>query len=240
MSIKLGVNIDHVATVREARKEGFPDLVSAARLALAAGADFIVVHLRSDRRHINDADIEILCKTFPKKIHMECAATKEMEKVALKYKPHSVCLVPEAPGELTTQGGLNLNKKNFENIKKMTANLKKAGIAVSLFVNPKAEDIRLSKKAGVKMIELCTADYSKAKNMKEEASLLEDLALSTLLGRELNLEVHSGHGLDYRQAQAVAQLDGMQSLNIGFSIIARSIFTGLGAAVMEMKEFINK
>ncbi|MGB2579943.1 pyridoxine 5-phosphate synthase [Elusimicrobium simillimum] len=239
MTVKLGVNIDHVATLRQARGVGYPKPEEAARVALGMGAEFIVVHLRSDRRHIQDKDIEILCKKYPGKIHMECAATDEMMKIALKYKPASVCLVPEFPGEKTTQGGLNLSPKNLANITKITQALQKKKIAVSLFVNPAAKDIRAAHNTGAKIVELCTADYSEAKNKKEQKKLLEELSVSTILAHELGLEVHSGHGLDYENVQAVSDIEGMQCLNIGFSIVAKSVYVGLSAAISEMLNLIS-
>ncbi|ACC98870.1 Putative pyridoxine 5 phosphate synthase [Elusimicrobium minutum Pei191] len=240
MTVKLGVNIDHVATLRSARGADFPDPLTAAKVCLGMGAEFIVVHLRGDRRHIKDKDIENLCKTYPGKIHLECAATKEMQDIALKYKPASVCLVPEFKGELTTRGGLNLNKKNFENISKITTNLQAKGIKVSLFINPAAEEVRLAKKTGAQIIELCTGPYSEAKTKKQQYKELEDLAMSSILGAELGLEVHSGHGLNYENVVPVANLEAMECLNIGFAIIAKSVFTGLAAAVMEMQEAVKE
>jgi len=234
--MKLGLNIDHIATLRNARGAGYPKLEDAARVALGMGAESIVTHLRHDRRHIKDADVKLLCKKFPRRVHLECAATPEMEKIALKYKPASVCLVPEFEGEKTTRGGLNLNAANTAKIKKITKNLQSKKIKVSLFINPAADDVRTAKNIGADIVELCTAAYSEAKNKKEKAARLEDLAISAILARELGLEVHAGHGLNYSDVRPVARLDGMECLNIGFSIIAKSIFTGLSAAVAEMVE----
>jgi len=234
--MKLGLNIDHVATLRNARGAGYPKMEDAARVALGMGAESIVIHLRRDRRHVKDEDVEILCKKFPGRVHLECAATSEMERAALKYKPASVCLVPEFEGEKTTRGGLNLNAANTAKIKKITKNLQSKKIKVSLFINPAADDVRTTKNIGADIVEFCTAQYSEAKNKKEKAARLEDLAVCSILARELGLEVHAGHGLDYSDAKPVAQLDGMECLNIGFSIIAKSIFVGLSAAVAEMVE----
>ncbi|MDR0292002.1 MAG: pyridoxine 5'-phosphate synthase [Elusimicrobium sp.] len=239
MTVKLGLNIDHVATLRNARGGTEPKLEDAARAALGMGAESIVIHLRHDRRHIKDADVEKLCKLFPGRIHLECAATAEMERIALKYKPASVCLVPEFEGERTTRGGLNLNASNTARIKKITNNLRKANIAVSLFINPAAADARAAKNIGADIVELCTAKYSEAKNKKESAALLEDLAVCSILARELGLEVHAGHGLDYSNAAAVANLDGMECLNIGFAIIAKSVFIGLAGALLEMTDAVK-
>ena len=238
--MKLGLNIDHVATLRNARGGETPKPEDAARVALGMGAESIVIHLRSDRRHIKDADVSNLCKKFKGRIHLECAATAEMERVALKYKPASVCLVPEFEGERTTRGGLKLNAAAAANIKKITKNLHKKNIAVSLFIDPRADDVRAAKNTGADIVELCTAKYSEAKNKKEKSALLEDLAVSSILARELGLEVHAGHGLGYNDAAAVAALDGMECLNIGFSIMAKAIFTGLAGAVLEMIEIISE
>ncbi|MCL2887732.1 MAG: pyridoxine 5'-phosphate synthase [Elusimicrobia bacterium] len=238
--VKLGLNIDHVATLRNARGGVEPKLEDAARVALGMGVESIVTHLRHDRRHIKDADVERLCKLFPGRIHLECAATPEMERVAIKYKPASVCLVPEFEGERTTRGGLNLNAANTSRIKKIIANLHKQNIAVSLFINPVAADVRTAKNTGADIVELCTAQYSEAKNKKEQAALLEDLAVCSILARELGLKVHAGHGLGYSNAAAVAGLDGMECLNIGFAVIAKSVFIGLAGAVLEMLELIRK
>lgn len=235
MSLKLGVNIDHVATLRQARREAFPDPVDAAAVCLSTGADYIVVHLRKDQRHINEKDLARLCKNFPGKIHLECSYTPEMERAALKYKPFSVCIVPEEPGEVTTQGGLKFSPKVNKKIFQMIEALHKKKIRVSLFVSPTAADIRAAARLGADIVELCTRDYSEATTPKKAQKLLQDLALSTLLAKELGLEVHAGHGLDYHNVLAVADIGGMACMNIGFSIITRSLFAGLPTAVSEMK-----
>ncbi|MBE6421161.1 MAG: pyridoxine 5'-phosphate synthase [Elusimicrobium sp.] len=235
MSLKLGVNIDHVATLRQARRTPYPDPVDAASLCLSTGADYIVVHLRKDARHINEKDVSRLCKTFPGKIHLECSYTPELEKAALKHKPFSVCIVPEEPGEVTTTGGLKFTPKVTKRLMQMIENLHKKKILVSLFVSPVAADIRTAAKLGADIVELCTRDYSEATTSKKAQKCLQDLALSTLLANELGLEVHAGHGLDYHNVLAVADIGGMTCMNIGFSIITRSLFAGLPTAVSEMK-----
>lgn len=236
--MQLGVNIDHSATLRNARG-GAPDITQVAGAALAMGADYIVIHLRGDQRHIKEEDVKNLCKKFPKKIHLECAATKFAQNAALKYKPYSVCIVPEAPGEVTTQGGLKFTAATEKNIKSMCAALKKEGIQISMFVDPKAADLRAAKRLGADIVELSTKDYAEAMTRTMRYMCLEDLALSTVLGKELGLEVHSGHGLDYKNVCPIAEIDGMDCLNIGFSIMARSLLVGVTTAVMEMKELIN-
>lgn len=235
MTIKLGVNIDHIATLRQARRAPYPDPVDAAAVCLSTGADYVVVHLRKDERHIQEKDVARLCKIFPGKIHLECSTAVQMEKVALKYKPFSVCIVPEEPGEVTTTGGLKFTPKTKKRLLEMINHLHKKHILVSLFISPVAADIRTAAKLGADIIELCTRDYSEAKNAKQAQKLLQDLALATLLGNELGLEVHAGHGLDYHNVLAVADLGGVRCMNIGFSIITRSLFAGLPTAVSEMK-----
>lgn len=238
MTLKLGVNIDHIATLRQARRAPYPDPVDAAAVCLDTGADYIVVHLRKDQRHINEKDVARLCKTFPQQIHLECSYTPEMEKAALKYKPFSVCIVPEEAGEITTTGGLKFTPKVQKRLMEMIEKLHKKKILVSLFVSPAATDIRTAAKLGADIVELCTRDYSEAVTAKASRKLLQDLALSTLLAKELGLEVHAGHGLDYHNVLAVADIGGIACMNIGFSIITRSVFAGLPAAVSEMKELL--
>lgn len=235
MSLKLGVNIDHIATLRQARRAPYPDPVDAAAVCLSTGADFIVVHLRKDARHIQEKDLALLCKIFPGKIHLECSCTEQMEKAALKYKPHSVCIVPEEPGEVTTTGGLKFTPKTTRRIAQMIEHLHKKHILVSLFVSPVAADIRTAAKLGADIVELCTRDYSEATSAKQSQKLLQELALAVLLANELGLEVHAGHGLDYHNVLAVADLGGISCMNIGFAIITRSLFAGLPTAVNEMK-----
>ena len=240
MNIQLGVNIDHIATLRQARGENYPDTLEAAKTLLALGADYIVIHVRRDRRHIQETDLQKLCRVFAKQIHLEMAPSQEMMDLAVKYKPASVCLVPEYPNELTTSGGLKLDDMNKEELKQNIARLKKAGIRVSLFIDPEANAVRTAYKLGADIIELCTKDYSKAKTQKQAQTLLNEISLCALLGRELNLEVHSGHGLNYENVRDIALIDAMQCLNIGFSIIARSVFVGLPQALLEMRNLLYR
>lgn len=238
MSLKLGVNIDHVATLRQARRAPYPDPLDAGAIALCAGADFIVVHLRKDQRHINLKDVAALCKMFPKQIHLECSASDFGLAAALKYKPYSVCIVPELPGEVTTTGGLKFTPALQKRLRGMIEKLHKKHIRVSLFVDPVAADLRIAAKLGADVVELCTAAYSEAKTQKQSLKLVQELALSALLAQELGLEVHAGHGLDYHNVLAVADVGGIKCMNIGFAIITRSLFTGLPAAVEEMKNLL--
>lgn len=237
--MQLGVNIDHIATLRNAREASAPDILQAARTVLGAGADYIVVHLRGDQRHIKDADLAALCREFPGKIHLESACNKTMLKTALKYRPFCVCIVPEYEGEVTTQGGLKFTPKTEKEIAAMTAALKKEGIKVSLFIDPVAMSVRKAARMKADIVELCTKAYSEAVSYPDISKTVEDLEMSSILASELALEVHSGHGLNYQNVLPVVQMNGMQCLNIGFSIIARSVFTGLPTAILEMKEIIN-
>lgn len=238
MSLKLGVNIDHVATLRQARRAAYPDPLDAAAICLASGADFIVVHLRKDQRHINEKDVAQLCKLFPGKIHVECSATDYAEKVVLKCKPRSVCIVPELPGEVTTTGGLKFTPAAQKRIFKMIEKLHKKHILVSLFVDPVAADLRIAARLGADIVELCTCAYSEAKTAKQSQRLVQELALSALLAQELGMKVHAGHGLDYHNVLAVADVGGITCMNIGFAIITRALFAGLPSAVEEMKNLL--
>lgn len=238
MTLKLGVNIDHVATLRQARRASYPDPLAAAELCLCVGADYIVIHVRADERHMGEKDLARLCKAYRKYIHLECNSSEQMQKLALKHKPYSVCIVPELPGEVTTTGGLNFSAKNFDRIRQMTEALQKKGILVSLFIDPTADSVRAAAKCGADIVELCTKDYGEAKNKKTQAKLLRELALAALLAKELGLEVHAGHGLDYENVLPVADLCGVSCMNIGFSIISRAVLGGLPGAVCAMKELL--
>ncbi len=236
--IKLGVNIDHVATLREARKEKNPDTVEAARVVYTSGGDMVVMHLRQDRRHIQDSDLERVRKEVKGMIHLEMAAVPEMEKIALKVRPDSVCLVPEGPNEVTTQGGMQLTGKQA-GLEKIIRNLSGAGIEVSVFADPEPGAIRAAHNMGADAIELCTSAYSQAWGKKLQAKELERLQLAGFLVKELEMELHAGHGLDYYNVVPVARIEGMDCLNIGYSIISRSMFVGLKTAVGEMKRLIQ-
>lgn len=237
-NLKLGVNIDHVATLRQARRDMDPDPVAAAQVARQAGADMIVCHLRADRRHIQDDDLIRLCK-MKGDTHVEMADTAEMVNIALKAKPSSVCIVPESPKEVTTEGGLNLANGASKNLAKTIAKLKKAGIEVSLFIDPEAASVRAAKALGADTVELCTTAYTKAEGKAKQRAELERLELAGYLAYEMGLNLHAGHGLDYHNVQAVARIPHISALNIGFSIIARSVFVGLKSAVSEMKRLVS-
>ncbi|MGC8866654.1 MAG: pyridoxine 5'-phosphate synthase [Elusimicrobiales bacterium] len=240
MAVKLGVNIDHIATLRQARKDINPDPVEAARVAISSGADMIVMHIRGDRRHIQEHDLERMRKEVKCVVHLEMAATSEMLEIALRYLPDSVCIVPEKAGEVTTEGGLNLKDKTMvKEIENIIKALSDKGIEVSLFLNPEADDIRTAYKLGADVIELCTKVYAESWGKKNQAKELEKLQLAGYLVKELNMGLHAGHGLDYYNVRAVAKISGMDCLNIGFSIISRAVFVGLRNAVMQMKELIS-
>jgi pyridoxine 5-phosphate synthase len=234
--VKLGVNIDHIATLRQARRDMDPDPAAAAQVARQAGADMIVCHLRADRRHIQDEDLFKLCK-MRGETHLEISSDPAMVAVALKAKPGSVCLVPERPKEITTEGGLNL-KSSGKELAKAVQRLKAAGIEVSLFIDPEAVSVRMARSLGADTVELCTTAYAEAEGKNAQRLELERLELAGYLACEMGLGLHAGHGLDYHNARAVARIPHIGALNIGFSIISRSVFVGLKAAVAEMKRLV--
>ncbi|MEI7481325.1 MAG: pyridoxine 5'-phosphate synthase [Elusimicrobiota bacterium] len=237
-NIKLGVNIDHIATLRNARNEKNPDTVEAARVVLSSGGDMVVMHLRGDRRHIKDSDLERVRQEVKGILHLEMAATAEMEKIALRVRPDSVCIVPESAHELTTQGGLKMTGK-LSDLEKITRNLSKSGIEVSLFVDPEPQVIRAAHNIGADSIELCTSAYSESWGKKLQAKELEKLQLASFLVKELKMGLHAGHGLDYYNVVAVARIEGMDYLNIGYSIISKAVFVGLKNSVAEMKRLMQ-
>ncbi|MBU2573157.1 MAG: pyridoxine 5'-phosphate synthase [Elusimicrobia bacterium] len=237
-NVKLGVNIDHIATLRQARKEKNPDTVEAARVVLSSGGDMVVMHLRGDRRHVQESDVERVRQDVKGLLHLEMAATPEMEKLALQFQPDSVCIVPELPDEVTTQGGLKVGGK-LDGLEKIIRNLSESGIEVSLFVDPEPQFIRNARNLGADSIELCTSKYSESWGKKLQAKELERLELAACLVKELNMRLHAGHGLDYYNVVPVARIEGMDYLNIGFSIISRAMFVGLKSAVADMKRLIQ-
>ena len=236
-AVKLGVNIDHVATLRQARRDVVPDPVAAALVCRQAGADMIVAHLRQDRRHMQDADIFKLC-AMRGATHLEISIDPKIVGIALKAKPCSVCLVPESDREVTTQGGLDL-RRQARPVGRAVERLKAAGIEVSLFIDPEAEQVRRAKALGADTVELCTSAYAGAQGKKRAAAQLERLALAGYLAGELGLGLHAGHGLGYHNVRPVARMPRLDALNIGFSIISRSLFVGLKTAVFEMKRLVG-
>lgn len=234
--IRLGVNVDHVATLRQQRKGIFPDPVEAALAAQAGGADGIVAHLREDRRHIQDRDVLLLQKKA-RRFNMEMAATREMESIAFDLSPRGVCLVPEKRQELTTEGGLNVIR-NRAGIEKLIVRLSGRKIRISLFIDPEEEQIRCARDLGADAVELHTGRYADARGARQ-AKELRQLKKASEAALKFGLHLHSGHGLDYQNVKPVAQIEGMEELNIGFSIISRAIFVGMEQAVREMKKLIT-
>lgn len=236
---KLGVNIDHIATLREARKTNEPDPVAAAVIAELAGCHGITVHLRSDRRHIQDRDVELLRETVKTRLNLEMAATEEMIRFAREVKPDTATLVPEFPGELTTQGGLDC-VRNQDTISAAAQQLEATGIAVSLFIDPETQQIEAAQRIGVPIIEINTASYADASlylTLKTEvaaAEALEQIKTAAILADSAGIRVHGGHGLTYRNVRAVSQIPEIEELNIGHNIISRAALVGLDAAVREM------
>lgn len=236
---KLGVNIDHVATVREARKTDEPDPIWAAVEAELGGADGITFHLREDRRHINDRDAEVLKRTVGVKLNMEMAINPGIVKIAQKLKPTQCTLVPEKREELTTEGGLDVVRLGTR-IKPVVQKLKRAGIETSAFIEPVESQIIASAKCGFDAVELWTGAYANAKDERAREKALEELSRGMETGYDHGLIVHAGHGLTYRNIEPVAMLGGFAEFNIGHSIIARSVFVGLREAVREMKRLIDQ
>jgi len=235
--VRLGVNIDHVATVRQARKVWYPDPVEAARLALAGGADAITIHLREDRRHIQDRDVERLRSELSCSLNLEMAAVPEIIAKAREVRPDDACLVPERREEVTTEGGLDVVGA-FDVVRDTIFSLKEAGILVSLFVDPVAEQIEAAKRAGADAIELHTGAYAESRSADAAARELEVLKRAAELGQRLGLRVNAGHGLRYDNVLAVGRIDGVHTLNIGHSIVARAVLVGMERAVREMRELI--
>lgn len=233
----LGVNIDHVATIREARKTFEPDPVMAATLTILGGADGITVHLREDRRHINDRDLRLLREFVPCELNLEMAATEEMIQIATNIKPDLVTIVPEKRHELTTEGGLNVleNREYLENVIKR---LKDSQISVSLFINPEILDIEVSKELGADMVEIHTGLYANSKGFKQKEELFR-IVESVKMGNRIGLFVNAGHGLTYYNVASIASIPDIRALYIGHSIISRAVLVGLTKAVKEMKEIIK-
>ncbi len=236
--MKLGVNIDHIATLREVRKASFPDPVKAAAIAEMAGADGITVHLREDRRHIQDRDVVLLMKTIDTKLNLEMAIADDVVEKALEYKPHCACLVPEKRAELTTEGGLDV-LNNVAGITQVTKLLQDNGTVVSLFIDPYEEQINASVETGAKFIELHTGEFANAKNECRQMKELEKLVAAAELAHKLGIRVNAGHGLNYHNVSLMHNVPHLEELNIGHSIIARSVFSGLKMAVRDMKELIR-
>lgn len=233
----LGVNVDHVATVREARKESEPDPVAAAALAIDGGADGITVHLREDRRHIQDRDVKKIRALVNREMNMEMAATQEMINIALKIRPDLVTIVPEKRAELTTEGGLAFGR-NIQKIKRAVKTIQAENIPVSLFINPSVKDVEFSAQTGATMVEIHTGLYANASG-KRRLLELNKVDKSVRLALQIGLKANAGHGLDYSNIRGIARIKGIRALYIGHSIVAMSIYTGIKKAVRDMKRLIR-
>ncbi|MBX3485990.1 pyridoxine 5'-phosphate synthase [Phenylobacterium sp.] len=242
--LRLGVNIDHVATVRNARGEGYPDPVRAAEAALAAGADGITAHLREDRRHISDADIDALaaiCRRRGRPLNFECAVTPEMEAIALAHRPHAACLVPERREEVTTEGGLDV-VRGRNAIAPVVRRMVEAGIRVSMFIDADEAQVAASQAVGAQVVELHTGAYCEAvrERRPQADALLRNLKAAAAKARELGLEVHAGHGIDYETVKPIAAIPELAELNIGHFLIGEAIFIGLGPAIGRMRALMDE
>jgi pyridoxine 5-phosphate synthase len=235
----LGVNIDHVATLRQARGTRYPDPVAAALQAERAGADAITVHLREDRRHIQDQDVEQLREMLKTRMNLEMAATPEMLRIATRLQPHDCCLVPEKRAELTTEGGLDV-VSNLTELKEYCHSLAEAGIRVSLFIDADPKQLDAANETGAPVVEIHTGHYADAQAGGQQEVELARIAQAVSYGTELGLQVNAGHGLDYVNVPAIAALAKIRELNIGHSIVARAIFIGIGPAVAEMKALLRR
>jgi pyridoxine 5-phosphate synthase len=237
MSIFLGVNIDHIATLRQARGTRYPDPIQAAIEAEQAGADSITIHLREDRRHIQDRDVTLLAGILQTKMNLEMAVTEEMLLIAEQVRPQDCCLVPEKREELTTEGGLDIIGQ-FDRVKAACERLTAVGVRVSLFIDPELGQIEAAKACGAPVIELHTGRYAEAENEIEAEKELAIIADAATQADALGLQVNAGHGLHYHNTQRIAAIPELVELNIGHAIIARSVFTGLQTAVREMKQLM--
>lgn len=236
---KLGVNIDHIATLRQARGTLYPDPVQAALLAEQAGADAITVHLREDRRHIQERDVELLRQTLQTRMNLEMAVTAEMVAFAARTRPQDCCLVPERRQELTTEGGLDVIG-NRDSVRAACVQLADTGVRVSLFIDPAPEQIKAAAELGAPVIEIHTGRYADAQDASMRAQELARIRRAVEQGRKLGLQVNAGHGLHYHNVQAIAAIADIAELNIGHAIVARAVFTGLAEAVREMKRLMQE
>jgi len=239
MNVRLGVNIDHVATLRNARGEFLPDPYFVAKKVIKCGADSITIHLREDRRHIKDKDLKNLSKKKSIPLNLEIASNYEILKIALKYKPKFICIVPEKRKEITTEGGLNL-KKNKLKIKKIIKILNKKKIRTSLFINPSISDVKISKDINAKCIEIHTGKISNlVKKNKNYSNELKKIKSCSKYARLLGLEVHAGHGIDYKTAKILKNINEIEEFNIGHFIIGESIILGIHKTIKNFKKILN-
>lgn len=236
--IRLGVNIDHVATVRQARRGREPDPVSAAVLALSGGADGITVHLREDRRHIQERDVHILREVVSRRLNLEMAAVQSIAEIACKARPDEATLVPERREELTTEGGLDVITHQAV-VGIVMKELADCGIEVALFIDPDPRQIEVSKLLGARAVEIQTARFSEAKSAADVKRTLQELTEAALFAQQHELHVHMGHGLNYENVRRITAIAGVEELNIGHSIVSRAVMVGIERAVREMKDAID-
>tara|TARA_B100000989_G_scaffold37227_1_gene23633 strand:+ start:523 stop:1242 length:720 start_codon:yes stop_codon:yes gene_type:complete len=239
MKSRLGVNVDHIATLRNARGEGHPDPISHARQIIDFGANSITIHLREDRRHIRDQDLATFSKIKKIPINLEMAANNEILKIALKYKPNFVCIVPEKRNEITTEGGINI-KKNKKIISKVISKLNSKKIRTSLFINPNTNDVFLSKGLNTKCVELHTGKFAlKVKNNKNYFAEFNKIKKCAALAKKLGMEVHAGHGLDYKSTKILKKIKSIEEFNIGHFIIGESIMFGMKTVISNFKKILK-
>ena len=237
--VSLGVNVDHVATVRQARRTKYPDPVEWALIAESAGADSITIHLREDRRHIQDYDLEIMQKSVKTRVNLEMAVTEEMIQIAEATRPLDCCFVPEKREELTTEGGLDVLSQR-EKIREAAVRLEAAGIRVSLFIDPEPAQLEAAVACGVRVVELHTGAYADAPSQTEMKKELDRVRIAADFGDSLGLTIHAGHGLNYHNVKPIASLASIVELNIGHAIIAQALFDGLLKAVSSMKVLMQE
>lgn len=237
--LKLGVNIDHIASIRQARGTIYPDPVQAAFIAEQAGADIITLHLREDRRHIQDRDLAIMRQTIQTRMNLEMAITDEMIEIAIRTLPEEVCLVPEKREELTTEGGLDV-VGNLPRIRTGVKHLHNAGVLVSLFIDPDPAQLDASINAGAKVVELHTGHFADAETDEVANREFQSIVEAVDYGKSRGLKVNAGHGLHYHNVERIAIIKGLSDLNIGHAIIARAVFTGLAEAVREMRTLMDR
>jgi pyridoxine 5-phosphate synthase len=237
-TIDLGVNIDHVATIRQARRTRYPDPVYAALMAEQAGADCITLHLREDRRHIQDRDLKAMKDVLQTRMNLEMAVTEEMLGIAIEVGPRDVCLVPERREELTTEGGLDVAGQ-LDRVRGAVSRLAEAGIRVSLFIDPEERQLEAAAAAGAPVVELHTGAYADAGDARRAAEF-DRVVQASRSGAAMGLKINAGHGLNYHNVQPIARIKEIRELNIGHAIVARAIFDGLSTAVIEMKRLMNE
>jgi len=237
--MRLGVNVDHIATIRQARRAKEPDPVAAALIAELAGADQITLHLREDRRHIQERDVRLLREVIKTRLNLEMAATEEMLKFALEVSPDSITLVPERREELTTEGGLDV-EANRERLTPFIMALKDGGIRVSLFIDASPAQVKASHRVGANSIEIHTGRYAEAKDEAQRSAELEKITDAAKLASRMGLRVHAGHGLDYQNVERIVQIAEIEELNIGHSIVARACMVGMERAVRQMLKAMGK